>query len=150
MCLTLTVRSMPNGLDTSILEGVQNFSVGQRSLICLARAILRKNKILILDEATANLDTATDHLIHKTIREHFSHCTVVTIAHRLHSIMDCDRVLVIDAGKIVEFDHAHCLLQNNEGFLTKLVNETGSTDIQYLTYLAHQSYTKYNTTVYEF
>lgn len=131
---------MSSGLDTGILDGEHNFSVGQRSLICLARAILMKNKIILLDEATANLDKTTDHLLHKTIRKHFAHCTVLTIAHRLHSIMDCDRVLVMDAGKIVEFDHAHCLLQINDGFLSKLVNETGPTDAQYLTDLAHQSY----------
>lgn len=127
-------------MDSLIDDGEQSFSDGQRSLVCLARAILRKNKILILDEATANLDGTTDQLMQQTIREQFSHCTVLTIAHRLHTIMDSDRVLVMDAGQAVEFDHAHCLLQNEEGFLTKLVNESGPTNARYLREIAQKSY----------
>ncbi|XP_055302412.1 probable multidrug resistance-associated protein lethal(2)03659 [Sitodiplosis mosellana] len=137
------IRVLPNGLDDDALSGGRNLSAGQRSLFCLARAILRKNKILILDEATANLDIAMDYLLQKTIRKHFSHCTVLTIAHRLHTIIaDSSRILVMDAGKVVEFDHAHRLLQNSDGFLTKLVNETGPTDAQYLKEIAQLSYEK--------
>lgn len=106
------------------MDTQRNFSAGQRSQIALARAILRKNKILIFDEATANLDLSTEYLMLKTIRKQFANCTVLTIAHRLHTIMDSDRVLVMDAGSVVEFDHAHCLLQNKWGFFTKLVEET--------------------------
>lgn len=138
----LTIRALPNGLDDDVLNGGRNLSAGQRALFCLARTILRKNKILILDEATANLDITTDFLLQKMIRKHFSHCTVLTIAHRLHTIMDSTRVLVMDAGQIVEFDHAHCLLQNANGFLTKLVNETGTTDAKYLKEIAKLSYEK--------
>lgn len=137
--LKITVQALPNGLDTQ-LDSDQNFSAGQRSLVCLARAILKKNKILILDEATANLDPTTDHLLQQTIREQFRHCTVITIAHRLHTIMDSDRVLVMNAGQAVEFDHAHCLLQNQQGFFTKLVNETGSTHAKCLREIARISY----------
>lgn len=110
-------------------------------MISLSRALLKKNKILILDEATANLDAVRDNLLHKTIREHFEHCTILTIAHRLHTIMDnSDRILVLDAGEIVEFDHAHCLLQKADGFLSKLVNETGSFNAQHLREIAKQNY----------
>lgn len=141
-----TIRALPNGLDSQVQGGERSFSAGQRSLVCLARAILGKNRILILDEATANLDGRTDHLIQQTIREQFANCTVLIIAHRLHTIMDSDRVLVMDAGRAVEFDHAHCLLQNNEGFLTKLVNETGPTNARCLKGIAQQSYeNKYKT-----
>lgn len=135
---------LPNGLDSQI-DGDKHFSAGQRSLICLARAILKNNNILILDEATANLDPSTDFLLQQTIREHFAHCTIITIAHRLHTIMDSDRVLVMDAGRAVEFDHPHCLLQNN-GFFMKLVNETGPTNVQYFKEIAQINYDhKYKT-----
>lgn len=124
-----------------MLDNGYYFSDGQRSMISLSRALLlKRNKILILDEATANLDTVIDNLLHKTIRKHFAHCTILTIAHRLNTIMDSDRVLVLDAGEIVEFDHAHRLLQNANGFLSKLVNETGSMNAQHLIEVAKQSY----------
>lgn len=107
-------------------EGGSNFSVGQRQLVCLARAIIRENKILVLDEATANVDPQTDALIQSTIRKKFANCTVLTIAHRLHTIMDSDKVLVMDAGRAVEFDHPHSLLQNAHGSFSKLVAQTGT------------------------
>lgn len=138
--LQAIVRALPNGLDDDTLGGGRDLSAGQRSLFCLARAILRKNKILILDEATANLDSSMDNLLQKTIHKHFAHCTVLTIAHRLHSIIDSNRILVMDAGKVVEFDHAHRLLQDDNGFLTKLVNETGPTEALFLKKIAQLSY----------
>lgn len=123
--LKKVVAEMPNGLDSRMSEGGTNFSMGQRQLVCLARAILRNNKILILDEATANIDPETDRLIQTSIRDKFRDCTVLTIAHRLHTIMDSDRVLVVDAGRAVEFDHPFELLSKPDGQLSQLVAQTG-------------------------
>lgn len=92
-----------SGLESGCSDGGSNFSVGQRQLICLARAILRENRILVMDEATANVDAQTDAHIQTTIREKFGNCTILTVAHRLHTIMDCDKVLVLDAGRVIEY-----------------------------------------------
>lgn len=120
------VSDLAGGLDTKMMDGGSNFSVGQRQLVCLARAILRNNKVLILDEATANVDPETDNLIQNTIRTKFADCTVLTIAHRLHTVMDSDKVLVIDAGEVMEFAHPYDLLQKPQGFFKQLVDQTGS------------------------
>lgn len=126
MELKSNVSSLAGGLDCKIMDGGSNFSVGQRQLICLARAILRNNKILICDEATANVDPETDKLIQLTIRQKFQNCTVLTIAHRLHTVMDNDKILVIDEGRAVEFGSPFDLLQRSDGYLKQLVNRSGT------------------------
>uniref|UniRef100_A0A8D0HEU4 Uncharacterized protein n=1 Tax=Sphenodon punctatus TaxID=8508 RepID=A0A8D0HEU4_SPHPU len=118
------VLGLPEGLSHLISEAGENLSVGQRQLLCLARALLRKSKILILDEATAAVDLETDHLIQLTIRSEFSDCTVLTIAHRLHTIMDSNRVMVLKAGKIVEFDNPEELLQR-QGLFAAMAKDAG-------------------------
>ncbi|XP_003399081.1 ATP-binding cassette sub-family C member 4 isoform X1 [Bombus terrestris] len=128
-------------LDQKIMNGGSNLSIGQRQLICLARAVLRNNRILVLDEATANIDTHTDELIQKTIRTRFSDCTVITIAHRLHTIIDSDRIIVMDNGYIAEFGCPHELLRDRpEGIFSKMVNNTGVTLAQSLREQAHLAY----------
>ncbi|KAK0158239.1 hypothetical protein PV328_009270 [Microctonus aethiopoides] len=128
------------GLESHVNDGGTNLSVGQRQLVCLARAIVKRNKILVLDEATANVDSRTDEFIQKAIRRKFSDCTVLTIAHRLNTVMDSDRILVMDAGSAVEFDHPHVLLQNKDGFLTNMLKETGNTMTEILTTIAKENY----------
>lgn len=119
------VNNLPGGLDAELAEGGSNFSVGERQLICLARAVLRQNRIIILDEATANVDPDTDKSIQKAISENFTNCTRLTIAHRLNTIMDSDRVLVMDAGQVKEFDIPYLLLQNENGFFSTMLKNTG-------------------------
>ncbi|KRT78583.1 ABC transporter ATP-binding protein, partial [Oryctes borbonicus] len=136
------VEDLTAGLNSKMSEGGSNFSVGQRQLVCLARAIIRNNKVLVLDEATANVDPQTDALIQTTIRKKFAECTVLTIAHRLHTVMDSDKVLVMDAGTMVEFDHPHILLQNDNGFLHGMVQKTGKTMAEALMLIAQQNYRK--------
>ena len=114
------VASLPGGLDYVVSEGGGNLSVGQRQLVCLARACLRKTKILLLDEATAAVDLETDDLIQATIRKEFARSSVLTIAHRLNTIMDYDRIMVLDKGELREFDKPHELLKVN--FLKRLTN----------------------------
>lgn len=134
------VNDLTSGLNSMMSEGGTNFSVGQRQLVCLARAILRNNKILVMDEATANVDPQTDSLIQNTIRKKFADCTVLTIAHRLHTVMDSDKVLVMDAGTLKEFDHPYKLLQNENGIFYGMVQQLGKGNADTLFLIAEQSY----------
>ncbi|KAL3322636.1 hypothetical protein AABB24_039965 [Solanum stoloniferum] len=120
------------GLDAEVSEGGENFSVRQRQLLSLARAILRRSKILVLDEATAAVDVRTDALIQRTIREEFKTCTMLIIAHRLNTIIHTNCILVLDAGKVVEYDTPQNLLLNERSVFSNIVQSTGAANAQYL------------------
>jgi len=106
------VKSFDGGLYADMTNSAAFFSAGQKQLICLARAILKKSKILVLDEATANVDAETDDFIQSKITKNFAECTVFTIAHRLSTIADYDKILVLDKGQKVEFEAPYKLLVN--------------------------------------
>ncbi|KAF8513392.1 hypothetical protein JB92DRAFT_3116459 [Gautieria morchelliformis] len=118
-------------LDTPISSGGRNLSVGQRQILALARAIVRRSKLLILDEATSAIDYATDMIIQTALREALSDVTVITVAHRLQTIMDADKIMVLDAGNMVEFDSPANLLKKSGGFLKSLVDESGDREVLY-------------------
>ncbi|NWH79683.1 MRP4 protein, partial [Piaya cayana] len=134
------VEDLPNKMETQLAESGSNFSVGQRQLVCLARAVLKKNRILIIDEATANVDPRTDEFIQKTIREKFAHCTVLTIAHRLNTIIDSDRIMVLDAGRLKQYGEPYILLQEQDGLFYKMVQQVGKTEAASLIETAKQVY----------
>jgi len=117
-----------NGLETLVAEYGENLSVGQRQLMCLGRALLKRSKILVMDEATAAVDYETDRLIQKTIREEFVEVTVLTIAHRIQTIVDYNRVLVLDQGRVAEFDAPSVLLQDSNSMFYSMVHASGTTD----------------------
>lgn len=118
------IAVLTKGLDEQVAEGGENFSQGQRQLLCIARSLLRKPKILVMDEATASIDNTTDALIQTMVRENFADATVLTIAHRLNTIMDSDRVLVLDDGRITEFDSPNVLLENKDSVFRAMVNQS--------------------------
>ena len=119
------ILSLPSGIDSMVSEGGTNFSVGERQLLCLARAILSRNKILVLDEATANVDRRTDQLIHETLEKSFSDGTIIAVAHRLETIMHSDRVLVMGNGHVLEHDAPQTLLANENGYFYAMAQSAG-------------------------
>ncbi|CAI5520236.1 unnamed protein product, partial [Closterium sp. Naga37s-1] len=116
---------LQRGLEASMSEFGENFSVGQRQLVCLARAVLHRSRILLMDEATANVDMATDALIQTTIRRQFAASTVITIAHRLHTIIDADKVLVLEQGRVVQFGSPQQLAADRVGSFSRMISNTG-------------------------
>ena len=118
--LKTVVQDLPGQLNFRLRESGTNLSVGERQLVCLARALVQRSKIIIMDEATANVDFKTDHLIQEVIRHKFKDSTVLTIAHRLNTIMDYDKVLVLDGGRVVEFDNPDVLIRNG-GLFAEMV-----------------------------
>lgn len=125
---------------SAISEGGNNLSQGQRQLMCLARSLLKSPKVILLDEATASIDYESDALIQQTIREEFSKSTILTIAHRLRSIVDYDRILVMDAGRVVEYDDPYVLIANSDSLFYSMCENGGELDA--LTRLAKASYVK--------
>jgi len=121
--LAPVISVLTKGLYDLVAEGGENFSQGQRQLICIARSLLRKPKILVMDEATASIDNETDAMIQKMIREKFRDATVLTIAHRLNTIMDSDRILVLDDGRISEYDSPGNLLAKVNGAFKAMVEK---------------------------
>lgn len=118
------VTSLSHGLDTTVAEGGLNFSVGQRQLLCLARAILRRNKLLVLDEPTANVDSRTDELLQEAISKSFADATIIAVAHRLDTVIDYDKILVLGDGRVLEYGSPHELIERNGAFAS-MVNDTG-------------------------
>ncbi|XP_075043661.1 ATP-binding cassette sub-family C member 8 isoform X3 [Mixophyes fleayi] len=115
------VKALPGGLDAAVTEGGENFSVGQRQLFCLARAFVRKSSILIMDEATASIDMATENILQKVVMTAFDERTVVTIAHRVHTILNADMVIVMKRGAIMEYDKPEVLLERDDSMFASYV-----------------------------
>jgi len=118
-----TVMSFPLKLAEPVSEGGDNFSAGQRQLLCIARVLLRKPKVLVLDEATASVDNETDDLIQKMVRDKFKDSTVLTIAHRLHTVIDANRIMLLNDGLIAEMDAPAKLMENKDGLFSELWNK---------------------------
>ncbi|KAF2071736.1 hypothetical protein CYY_006941 [Polysphondylium violaceum] len=122
--LTKAIKELDGGLSAPVTENGENFSVGQRQLMCMGRALLKKAKIIVMDEATAAIDIETDALIQDTIRTAFNECTVLTIAHRINTIKDSDLVMVMDKGEVVEFENPNILQQNHSSIYYSLVKRS--------------------------
>ena len=114
------------GLHQPVASSGENFSLGQQQLVCLARALLNQSKVLLLDEATAALDSATDSKVQRVLRSAFANRTILTIAHRIETIIDSDRILVMDSGRVVEFAPPADLLESETGVFAQLCRQSGS------------------------
>ncbi|KAJ3366325.1 Multidrug resistance-associated protein 1, partial [Kappamyces sp. JEL0680] len=136
------VASLGAQLDAPMAVNGTNFSFGQRQLLCMARAILARPKILVMDEATASVDGASDERIQAILKESFGSTTVLSVAHRLNSIADFDRVVVMDAGQVLEFDHPHLLLSNPASAFAQLVAASGAQNAQTVAATAKAAYEK--------
>ncbi|KAF9964122.1 Multidrug resistance-associated protein 1 [Mortierella alpina] len=134
------VKEMPLKLDSPVIEHGKNFSLGQRQLICIARSLVIGSKIIVLDEATASIDMVTDKLLQETIKENFADCTVLTIAHRLNTIIESDKVLVMDSGEVAEFGEPHKLLQDPNGIFAELVSHAGEAASRKLAMIAEDAH----------
>ncbi|XP_045018378.1 ATP-binding cassette sub-family C member 4 [Bubalus bubalis] len=131
-----SIEGLPAKMNTELAESGLNLSAGQKQLLCLARALLRKNQILILDKATSYVDPRTDELIQKRIRERFAQCTVLTIAHRLRNIIDCEWIMVLDSGTRKEHNQPNNLLQDENSLFYKIVQKLGEAEAAVLSKMA--------------
>jgi ATP-binding cassette subfamily C (CFTR/MRP) protein 4 len=122
--LSGAIAELPKGYDSMVSEGGSNFSVGQRQLLCLARAILSKNKLLVLDEATASVDRRTDQMLHDSLHRSFDDATILAVAHRLDTVIEHDYILVLGQSKVLEFGSPAELLRSG-GMFSKMVEDTG-------------------------
>lgn len=132
------ICSLGDKLDSVVSQNGDNLSVGQRQLLCLARAILAQPKFLVMDEATASIDLETDALIQRAIKKHFQHTTVLCIAHRLNTIADFDRVLVLEKGEMVAFDTPAKLLENKDSLFSQMVDASGKNNAKKVREIALQ------------
>uniref|UniRef100_M8AHX3 ABC transporter C family member 13 n=1 Tax=Aegilops tauschii TaxID=37682 RepID=M8AHX3_AEGTA len=121
--LKKTIGVLPELLEAPVSDDGENWSAGQRQLFCLARVLLSRNRILVLDEATASIDSATDAILQRVIKQEFSGCTVITIAHRVPTVTDSDMVMVLSYGKLIEYDRPSTLMENGDSSFFKLVAE---------------------------
>lgn len=121
-------KNIFRNLESSVAESGSNLSQGQRQLLCLARALLKNPRVLMMDEATASIDYATDAKIQETLRE-LKDSTIITIAHRLQTIIDYDKVLVLDHGRVVEFDHPWTLINKENGSFRGMCENSGNMDV---------------------
>ncbi|KAM0896531.1 hypothetical protein ACQ4PT_023120 [Festuca glaucescens] len=117
------VRQSPKKLDSTVVENGENWSVGQRQLFCLGRVLLKRSNILVLDEATASVDSSTDAIIQQTLREEFGDCTVLTVAHRIHTVIDSDLIFVFSEGRIIEYNTPSRLLEDGKSEFSRLIKD---------------------------
>ena len=134
------VESFDEKLDHRVEERGSNLSAGTVQLICLARVLIDNPKIIIMDEATSSVDIETDALVQTTIRQVCKGKTIISIAHRLQTVIDFDKVLVLNEGEVAEFNHPHLLLQNEDGIFSSLVKDTGETSATELLRRAKEAY----------
>ena len=117
------VEQLEGHLDYEVSEGGGNFSVGERQLVCLARVLLQQNKVVILDEPTAHVDPSTERTIQTAVRDQLKECTVITVAHRLNTIRDCDKILVMEGGTVVEYGSYEELMRKEDGVFADMANK---------------------------
>ena len=140
------IRSMKDDLDAAVAEFGENLSQGERQLLCLARVLLRKTRIIMMDEASSSLDHASDARIQAAIRQAFAGSTMLIIAHRINTIISCDAILVMDKGLVAEFAHPHELLSRRDAdgrpasLFGALVEETGPESAAALRRAAAEAY----------